>query len=53
MPDSIEPIEQSSPAVQADRDPEPVVAEAQPEAAYDKPTIRKVDESRHGDFWCD
>ena len=53
MPRSNELMEQSPQESQADLGSDRVSQECEPASDYDKPTIRKVDESRHGDFWCD
>ncbi len=49
----MEPIEPSLQEEQADSAAERLPEPGQPTPQYDKPTIGKVDESRHGDFWCD
>jgi hypothetical protein len=50
---SNEPLEQLSQENQTSLGLEQALEKCESASHYDKPIIRKVDESRHGDFWCD
>ena len=53
MPEPNEPMEHVAQEGQVSPGLEQTVESCESALRYEKPTIRKVDESRHGDFWCD